>query len=67
MTGLPSEQRLLWVEPAGHRRTAIVAMKLVRCWDDGVTTDVRLAGLLRRHGARAPFNLNAGLHGRERQ
>lgn len=42
-------------------------MKLVQCWDDGVTTDVRLVSLLQRHGARATFNLNAGLHGRERQ
>jgi hypothetical protein len=42
------------------------AMKLMQCWDDGVTTDVRLVSLLRRHGARATFNLNAGLHGRQR-
>lgn len=37
-------------------------MKLVQCWDDGVTTDVRLAELLRRHDAKASFNLNAGLY-----
>jgi peptidoglycan-N-acetylglucosamine deacetylase len=42
-------------------------MKLMQCWDDGVTTDVRLVSLLRRHGARATFNLNAGLHERERR
>ena len=42
-------------------------MKLVQCWDDGVTTDVRLVSLLRRHGARATFNLNAGLHPQDRQ
>jgi peptidoglycan/xylan/chitin deacetylase (PgdA/CDA1 family) len=42
-------------------------MKLMQCWDDGVTTDVRLVALLRRHGARATFNLNAGLHAPERQ
>ena len=42
-------------------------MKLVQCWDDGVTTDVRLVSLLRRHGARATFNLNAGLHAPERR
>lgn len=42
-------------------------MKLVQCWDDGVSTDVRLVSLLRRHGARATFNLNAGLHQRQRQ
>ena len=42
-------------------------MKPMQCWDDGVTTDVRLVSLLRRHGARATFNLNAGLHARERR
>lgn len=41
-------------------------MKLVQCWDDGVTTDVRLVSLL-RHGAGATFNLNAGLHRQARQ
>ncbi len=43
------------------------AMKLMQCWDDGVTTDVRLVALLRRYGARATFNLNAGLHQQGRQ
>lgn len=42
-------------------------MKLVQCWDDGVTTDARLVALLRRHGAKATFNLNAGLHERHRK
>jgi len=42
-------------------------MKIAQCWDDGVSTDVRLVALLRRHGARASFNLNAGLHGPQRQ
>lgn len=42
-------------------------MKLVQCWDDGVTTDVRLVSLLRRHSARATFNLNADLHKQKRQ
>ena len=42
-------------------------MRLVQCWDDGVTTDARLVSVLRRHGARATFNLNAGLHARDRQ
>lgn len=37
-------------------------MTVVQCWDDGVTTDVRLADILRRHGAKASFNLNAGLY-----
>ena len=42
-------------------------MTVVQCWDDGVTTDVRLAEILRRHGAKATFNLNAGLHAAERK
>jgi len=40
---------------------------LMQCWDDGVTSDIRLTELLRRHGAKASFNLNAGLHGAQRQ
>ena len=35
---------------------------VIQCWDDGVTTDIRLTEIFRRHGARATFNLNAGLH-----
>jgi len=42
-------------------------MMVVQCWDDGVSTDVRLAEILRRHGARATFNLNAGLYEDERK
>jgi hypothetical protein len=41
-------------------------MKIVQCWDDGVTTDIRLTELLRRYEARATFNLNPGLHGSKR-
>jgi peptidoglycan-N-acetylglucosamine deacetylase len=41
-------------------------LKLVQCWDDGVTTDARLVEILRRHGAKASFNLNAGLYGPQR-
>lgn len=37
-------------------------MKVVQCWDDGVTDDVRLTELLRTHGVPATFNLNMGLH-----
>ncbi len=37
-------------------------MIVAQCWDDGVTTDARLADILRRYGARASFNLNAGLY-----
>lgn len=42
-------------------------MKIVQCWDDGVSTDLRLTELLRRHGAKASFNLNPGLVAEERQ
>ena len=37
-------------------------MTVVQCWDDGVTTDARLIEILRKHKARATFNLNAGAH-----
>ncbi len=40
---------------------------VVQCWDDGVTADVRLIDILRRHGAKATFNLNAGLHEKQRK
>jgi len=42
-------------------------MIVVQSWDDGVVDDVRLIGILRRHGAAATFNLNIGLNGPERQ
>jgi hypothetical protein len=42
-------------------------MTVVQCWDDGVTADVRLVEILRRHGAKATFNLNAGLHEAQRK
>lgn len=42
-------------------------MKIVQCWDDGVDDDIRLVEILRKHGAKASFNLNPGLHLAERQ
>ncbi len=42
-------------------------MTVVQCWDDGVTSDLRLIEILRQYQARATFNLNAGLHGEQRQ
>ena len=36
------------------------------CWDDGVLNDERLAGLFRKYGAKATFNLNPGLMSNER-
>src|SRR4051812_27602133 len=44
----------------------MACMKIVQCWDDGVTDDIQLIEILRRHGARASFNLNFGLHGAKR-
>ncbi len=41
-------------------------MKVVQCWDDAVEEDIRLTDILRKHGAKATFNLNPGLHGPER-
>lgn len=41
-------------------------MTVVQCWDDGVTADVRLIEILRKHGAKATFNLNAGRHEKQR-
>ncbi len=42
-------------------------MTVVQCWDDGVTADARLVEILRRHKARATFNLNAARHEPERR
>ena len=42
-------------------------MRIVQCWDDGVVDDVRLIEILRRHGAKASFNLNLGTQPAERQ
>jgi hypothetical protein len=42
-------------------------LKVVQCWDDGVNDDIRLIEILRKHGAKASFNLNPSTHGAERQ
>jgi peptidoglycan/xylan/chitin deacetylase (PgdA/CDA1 family) len=41
-------------------------VKVAQCWDDGNVDDVRLVELVLEHGARASFNLNAGLHREQR-
>jgi len=41
-------------------------MKVIQCWDDGVIADIRLCDILRKHSAKATFNLNAGLHEKKR-
>lgn len=37
-------------------------IKVVQCWDDGVHDDLRVMEILRKYGAKASFNLNAGIH-----
>ena len=41
-------------------------MKVVQCWDDGVTTDLRLIELLYKYNAKATFNLCPGVLEEER-
>jgi peptidoglycan/xylan/chitin deacetylase (PgdA/CDA1 family) len=41
-------------------------IRVVQCWDDGVEDDLRVIEILRKHGAKASFNLNFGLHGEKR-
>ena len=42
-------------------------MKIVQCWDDGVTADIRLMDILRKYNAKASFNICAGNHDRKRK
>ncbi|GHB96576.1 polysaccharide deacetylase family protein [Cerasicoccus arenae] len=42
-------------------------MKIVQCWDDGVNDDIRLIEILRKHAAKASFNLNPQTHQAERK
>lgn len=41
-------------------------LKIIQSWDDGVVDDIQLTELLRRYQAKATFNLNPGLHQRQR-
>lgn len=41
-------------------------MWVAQSWDDGVVDDVRLTEVLRRYAVPATFNLNPGLHQRQR-
>lgn len=41
-------------------------MKIAQCWDDGVVDDIRLTEILRKHGAKASFNLNFQSHSKSR-
>ena len=42
-------------------------MILLQCWDDGVTADASLLDILRKHRAKATFNLCAGTHDKTRR
>jgi hypothetical protein len=42
-------------------------MKVVQCWDDGITSDIRLTELLRTYKAAASFNLNVSRHDPKRK
>lgn len=42
-------------------------MKIAQCWDDGVVDDIRLIEILRKHGAKASFNLCYGSYGKQRR
>ena len=42
--------------------TDTTPIRVAQCWDDGVTDDIRLIEILRKHGAKASFNLNPALH-----
>jgi hypothetical protein len=41
-------------------------MKVVQCWDDGITADIPLIEILRKHEAKATFNLNMSSHKEDR-
>ncbi len=42
-------------------------MRIMQCWDDGDVDDIRLIDILRKHGARATFNIHPGGRQSERQ
>ena len=42
-------------------------MRIMQCWDDGDVDDIRLVEILKKHGARATFNINPGGYKSERR
>ena len=42
-------------------------IKVAQCWDDGVSTDIRLIEILRKYNAKATFNICLGYHADTRQ
>ena len=64
MTPIMRKGSIILSDLIAYRRSLFTKehpMKVVQCWDDGVITDGRLIDILRRHGAKATFNLNPGL------
>ena len=41
-------------------------IRVAQCWDDGCATDIRLIEILKKHNAKATFNLCPGIHPAER-
>lgn len=39
----------------------MIKVRVAQCWDDGVFTDIRLAEILKKHKAKATFNLCSGI------
>ena len=56
-----------WLVYFEKREMDLNKMMVVQCWDDGVTADERLVDVLRHYGAKATFNLCAGLYDNERK
>ena len=42
-------------------------MRVMQCWDDGDVDDIRLVDILKRHKAKATFNINPGVATSERR
>ena len=42
-------------------------MRIMQCWDDGNVDDIKLVEILKKHGAKATFNLNPGVWKSERR
>jgi len=42
-------------------------MRIMQCWDDGDVDDILLIEILKKHGAKATFNINPGVLGGDRR
>ena len=48
---------LLGTAAAAMGQTNAVKVRVVQCWDDSLTTDIPLVELLKKHHAKATFNI----------